>query len=84
MTSESWRAHCELNMPERFTIRRRQGYGGTSVMARGNQGLKIFVDEGERSMWLATLREAWRRALGRIHAWLLINNHQLKIMHDGL
>ena len=45
------------------------------VMARGNHGLKIFVDEGDRRMWLATLREAWRRTGWRIHAWVLMNNH---------
>jgi hypothetical protein len=33
------------------------------VMARGNQGRMIYADEGDRKMWLATLRETWGRTL---------------------
>jgi len=50
MDLEGWRADCELNMPERSAIHRRQGYGGTSVMARGNQGQNICADDGDRSL----------------------------------
>ncbi len=42
------------------------------VMARGNQAQKICADDGDRSMWLATLSEAWRRTGWRIHAWALM------------
>ncbi len=45
------------------------------VMARGNQGQRICADDGDLSMWLATLSEAWRRTGWRIHAWALMSNH---------
>src|SRR5437867_7944536 len=45
------------------------------VMARGNQGQRIFADDGDRRVWLATLRDAWRRTGWRIHAWVLMGNH---------
>ncbi len=45
------------------------------MMARGNQGQKICADDGARSLWLATLSEAWRRTGWRIHAWALMSNH---------
>jgi hypothetical protein len=41
------------------------------VMARGNQGRTIYADEGDRKMWLATLRETWDRTGWGIHAWAL-------------
>ena len=41
------------------------------VMARGNQGRTIYADEGDRKMWLATLRETWGRTGWGIHAWAL-------------
>jgi putative transposase len=44
-------------------------------MARGNHGQKICADDGDRSMWLATLSEACRRTGWRIHAWALMSNH---------
>jgi REP element-mobilizing transposase RayT len=52
-------------------------FGGAvyHVMARGNQGRKIYADDGDRQMWLATLVEAWRRTGWRIHAWVLMGNH---------
>jgi len=31
------------------------------VMARGNQGQKICVDDQDREMWVATLVQAWKR-----------------------
>jgi len=45
------------------------------IMARGNQGGPICVDDGDRQMWLATLGEACRRTGWRIHAWVLMDNH---------
>ena len=45
------------------------------VMARGNQGRTIYADEGDRKMWLATLRETWGRTGWGIHAWALMGNH---------
>jgi REP element-mobilizing transposase RayT len=44
-------------------------------MARGNQGQKIFADDHDREMWLATLAQAWKRTGWRIHAWALMANH---------
>ncbi len=45
------------------------------MMARGNQGQKNCADDGDRSLWLATLSEDWRRTGWRIHAWALVSNH---------
>ena len=45
------------------------------VMSRGNQGQKIYADDADRKMWLATLVEAWRRTGWRVHAWVLMDNH---------
>lgn len=49
-------------------------------MARGNQGQRICVDDSDRDMWLATVREAWRRTGWRILAWVLISKHLLRIV----
>ena len=38
------RARCESSIRERFTIRLRQGYGGTGVMDRGDRREDIFED----------------------------------------
>jgi len=45
------------------------------LMARGNQGQKICLDDADRQMWLATLVEAWKRTGWRLHAWVLMGNH---------
>jgi REP element-mobilizing transposase RayT len=45
------------------------------IMARGNQGQKIYADDGDRRMWSATVSEACRRTGWRIHAWVLMGNH---------
>lgn len=45
------------------------------IMARGNQGQKIYADDADREMWLATLVQAWHRTGWRIHAWALMGNH---------
>ena len=45
------------------------------IMARGNQGRNICLDDGDRRMWVATLRQACGRTGWRIHAWVLMNNH---------
>ncbi|HWY78111.1 MAG TPA: transposase, partial [Verrucomicrobiae bacterium] len=45
------------------------------VMGRGNQGRRIYADDGDRRMWLATLAEAWRRMGWRVHAYVLMDNH---------
>ena len=44
-------------------------------MARGNQGQKIFLDDPDREMWLATMAQAWKRTGWLIHAWALMGNH---------
>lgn len=45
------------------------------VMARGNQGQKICLDDHDREMWLATLVQAWKRTGWLLHAWALMGNH---------
>ena len=45
------------------------------LMARGNQGQKICLDDSDREMWLATLVHAWERTGWLIHAWALMGNH---------
>jgi putative transposase len=45
------------------------------VMARGNRGQEIFVDEADRRMWRMTLGEACEKAGWRIHAYVMMNNH---------
>ncbi|SPE61706.1 hypothetical protein SBV1_740039 [Verrucomicrobia bacterium] len=45
------------------------------VMARGNQGQKIYADDGDRKLWLSTLGQAWRRTGWPIHAFVLMGNH---------
>ena len=45
------------------------------VMARGNQGQRICADDADRRLWLATLKDAWRRTGWRLHAWVLMSNH---------
>jgi len=45
------------------------------VMARGNQGQKLWADDKDRQLWVATLVQAWRRTGWRIHAWALMSNH---------
>jgi putative transposase len=45
------------------------------VMARGNQGQKICLDDHDREMWLATTVQAWKRTGWLIHAWALLGNH---------
>jgi hypothetical protein len=39
------------------------------VMARGNQGQKICIDDHDREMWLATTVQAWKRTGWLTHAW---------------
>lgn len=45
------------------------------VMARGNQGQRVCVDDTDREMWRSTLGEACVRTGWRIHAWVLMGNH---------
>jgi putative transposase len=54
------------------------------VMARGNQGWDICVDDGDRKMWLATLAAACRRTGWRIHAWVLMGNHFHLLLELGI
>ena len=46
-----------------------QPIGRKRMMARGNQGQKIYADDADREMWLATLVQAWQRTGWRPHAW---------------
>ncbi len=39
------------------------------VMARGNQGRRIYADDSDRKEWLETLAEACAKTGWRIHAW---------------
>ena len=45
------------------------------LMARGDQGREICLDDGDRRMWVATLGQACARTGWRIHAWVLMGNH---------
>jgi REP element-mobilizing transposase RayT len=38
------------------------------VMARGNQGRRIYADDSDRTVWLETLAEACAKTGWRIHA----------------
>jgi putative transposase len=44
------------------------------VMARGNQGDKVFLDDQDRRPFLATIREACEKTGWNIHAYVLIYN----------
>jgi len=45
------------------------------VMARGNQGQRIFQDDRDRQCFLETLGEACEKTGWRIHAYVLMGNH---------
>lgn len=52
-------------------------YAGAAyhVMARGNQGRKIFADDLDRKRWLETLGEAAEKTGWRVHAYVLMGDH---------
>ena len=45
------------------------------VMARGNQGQRIFADDLDCKRWLETLAEACEKTGWRVHAYVLMGNH---------
>lgn len=45
------------------------------VMARGNHGQAVYVDDQDRKRWLETLGEACGKTGWRIHAYVLMGNH---------
>ena len=45
------------------------------VMARGNQGRRIYADDSDRKEWLETLAEACAKTGWGIHAFVLLANH---------
>jgi REP element-mobilizing transposase RayT len=45
------------------------------VMNRGDQRERIFVDDEDRRLFLATLGEACAKAGWQIHAFCLMSNH---------
>jgi putative transposase len=45
------------------------------VMARGDRGESIFVDDKDREQILRTLGQACAKTGWRIHAWILMSNH---------
>ena len=45
------------------------------VMARGNQGRKIFADDADRRRFLDTLAGACEKTGWSIHAYVLMGNH---------
>jgi REP element-mobilizing transposase RayT len=45
------------------------------VMARGNQGQRIFVDELDRKVWLETVAEGCGKTGWKVHAYVLMGNH---------
>jgi len=64
-----------LNIREPFTIRLRQGYGGTSVMSRANGKGNIFETDVDRLDFVKTLAEACEKTGFEIHAYCLMRNH---------
>jgi putative transposase len=45
------------------------------VMSRGNGGQDIFLDDGDREIFLKTLEEAIERCGWRLHAYVMMGNH---------
>jgi REP element-mobilizing transposase RayT len=45
------------------------------VMNRGNRREPIFLDEGDRELFLETLGEACAKTDCQVHAWCLLRNH---------
>lgn len=45
------------------------------VMARGNRGEAIFLDDEDRRFFLGTLAECCAKTGWRVHAWVLMGNH---------
>src|SRR5208282_3849807 len=45
------------------------------VMARGNQGRKIYANDEDRKLWLKTLTEGCQQTGWRIHAYVMMPNH---------
>ena len=45
------------------------------VMARGDRGEDIFVDDKDREQILRTLAQVCTKTGWRIHAWILMSNH---------
>jgi len=45
------------------------------VMARGNQGRRIYANDADRKLWLDTLAEGCGQTGWRIHAYVLMPNH---------
>ena len=43
----------------------------------------ICVNDGDRKMWLSTLKDAWQRTGWRIHAWVLEEGMRLLKLQDG-
>lgn len=52
-------------------------YGGATyhVIARGNQGRDVYGDDHDRRVWVSTLAEACEKTGWRIHAWVMMRNH---------
>ena len=62
-------------MPEPCIIRLRPGYGGTSVMSRGDRREDIFLDEVDRHDFIKTLAETCQKTGWQVHAYCLMRNH---------
>jgi len=45
------------------------------VMARGNRGEAIFLDDDDRRFFLQALSEACEKTVWRVHAWMLMGHH---------
>jgi REP element-mobilizing transposase RayT len=45
------------------------------VMARGNQGRRIYGDDSDRKLWLETLAEGCEQTGWRIHASVMMADH---------
>jgi putative transposase len=69
------RANCESSIRVPFTISLRSGYGGTSVMSRGDRSEPIFLDDVDRQDWVKKLAEGSQKTGWQVHAYCLRRLH---------
>jgi hypothetical protein len=54
------------------------------VMARGDHGQAVYVDDLDRRLWLRTLADAVGKTGWRVHAYVLMDNHYHMLLAHGL
>jgi REP element-mobilizing transposase RayT len=62
---------CGSGLPSAFAT----GYGGTSLMARGDGGKVVFENDEDRKGFLFRLAKVCVSHGWRVHAWVLMSNH---------